>query len=136
MTATYGHTRYLKSQVNAFLRYLLFAEEAPLTAPITGDPDYSEGFTALGPFDAKGRSLREFDLKTRLFKYPCSFLIYSEQFDALPAPIREELLQRLHAILTGEDRDPQFAKLGAEDRRAILEILCATKPNLPAYWRS
>ncbi len=136
MTATYGHTRYLKSQVNAFLRYLLFTEETPLTAPVAGDAEYTKGFAALGPFDTKGRSLREFDLKTRLFKYSCSFLIYSPAFDALPAAMREELLQRLHAILTGQDRDPQFVKLCDEDRRAILEILRETKPNLPAYWRS
>lgn len=136
MMSAYGHIRYLNSQVNAFLRYLLFAEEVPLTASITGDAEYTAGFTALGPFDEKGRSLREFDLKTRLFKYPCSFLIYSPDFDALPAVMREQLLERLQAILTGRDRDPQFAKLGDKDRRAILEILCATKPNLPAYWRS
>lgn len=135
MTATYGHTRYLTSQVNAFLRYLLFAEEAPVTAPIVGNAEYAQGFTAAGPFDAQGRSLREFDLKTRLFKYPCSFLIYSPAFDALPTVMREQLLQRLHAILTGADRDPQFAKLGNEERRAILEILRETKPNLPEYWK-
>jgi len=135
MMSTYGHIRYLNHQEDAFLRYLLFAEEAPLSAPVSGNPEYTQGFTALGPFDAKGRSLREFDLQTRLFKYPCSFLIYSAQFDAIPPAIHDHLLQRLHAILTGEDHDPQFAKLGDEQRRAILEILRDTKPNLPDYWR-
>ncbi len=136
MLATYGHTRYLRNQVNAFLRYLLFAEEAPLTARVSGDPEFTRGFAACGPFDARGRSLREFDLQTRLFKHPCSYLIYSPDFDALPAPMRELLLDRLHAILTGEDRDPQFAKLEDEERQAILEILRDTKENLPASWKS
>ena len=135
MTRMYGHIRYLTSQEDAFLRYLLFAEEAPLTGPIAGNDDYARWFTSQGPFDTRGRSLRDFDLKTRLFKYPCSFLIYSEDFDVLPTVMREHLLQRLHAILIGKDRDPQFARLTAADRQAILEILRATKPSLPAYWR-
>jgi hypothetical protein len=135
MVAMYGHIRYLKQQENAFLRYLLFTEEAPLTATISGDPKYVQGFSAAGPFDGQGRSLREFDLHTRLFKHPCSYLIYSEQFDAMPAVIRDDLLKRLHAILTGEDRDPQFAKLDDEERHTILQILRDTKPSLPAYWR-
>ena len=135
MMSAYGHIRYLNHQQDAFLRYLLFTEETPVTAPISGDPLYAKNFSALGPFDAKGRSLREFDLHTRLFKYPCSFLIYSAQFDAMPTVMHDQLLQRLYAILTGEDHDPQFAKLGEEQRRAILEILRETKPNLPAYWQ-
>ncbi len=135
MTRMYGHIRYLTSQEDAFLRYLLFTEEAPLAEPIAGNEDYARWFTGQGPFDTRGRSLRDFDLKTRLFKYPCSFLIYSEDFDALPAVMRDHLLQRLHAILTGKDKDPQFARLTAADRQAILEILRATKLSLPAYWR-
>ena len=135
MMNTYGRIRYLSSEVNAFLRYLLFTEESRLTAPIAGDAAYVKAFTALGPFDAKGRSLRELDLQTRLFKHPCSFLIYSAQFDALPPVMRDHLLQRLHAILTGQDHDPQFARLAPAERQALLEILRDTKPNLPDYWR-
>jgi hypothetical protein len=135
MMAMYGHIRYLTDRVNACLRYLLFVEETPLTAPIAGGAEFAKAFAAQGPFDSKGRSLRQFDLRTRLFKYPCSFLIYSAPFDALPPVMRVHVLQRLHAILTGEDQDPQFAKLNAADRRAILEILRETKPNLPDCWR-
>ena len=136
MTAMYGHIRYLKPQTDAFLRYLLFTEEAPLTAPIEGSADFVRDFTAPGPRDSRGRSLRDLDLRTRLFKYPCSFLIHSPAFDALPPVMRDSILARLLAILTGEDRDPQFAKIAAEDRRAILEILRETKPNLPDAWRA
>ena len=135
MMETYGHIRYLKNQENAFLRYLLLTEEIPLTAPVSGDAQYVADFTAPGPRDSKGRSLRDLDLQTRMFKHPCSFLIYSEAFDQIPAVMREHLLQRLHDILTGQDTDPQFAKLAAADRQAILEILRETKPNLPAYWQ-
>ncbi len=134
MMETYGHIRYLKNQVDAFLRYLLFTEEVPLSAPVSGDAQFVADFTAGALRDGKGRSLRDLDLRTRMFKHPCSFLIYSEAFDAIPAVMREHLLQRLHDILTGQDADPQFAKLAASDRQAILEILRETKPNLPDYW--
>ena len=134
MMSAYGHIRYLDNQVNAFLRYLLFTEEVALTAPIRGDTEYVAQFTAQGPRDTKGRSLRDLDMQTRMFKYPCSFLIYSEAFDHIPEVMRTHLLKRLFAILTGQDQDPQFAKISSRDREAILEILRETKPNLPDYW--
>jgi hypothetical protein len=136
MMAAYGHVRYMRSQVNAFLRYLLFTEESPLAVPMSGNPDFVKDFTAGAIRDSKGRSLRDFDLKTRMFKYPCSYLIYNPAFDAMAAPIKEVLLQKLHDILTERETDPQFAKIPPEDRKAILEILLDTKKNLPDYWRA
>jgi hypothetical protein len=117
------------------VRYLLFVDEAPLGGPITGTSGFAEEFAARGPRDSRGRSLRDFDLRRRIFKYPCSYLIYSEDFDALPAPARDYVYQRLFDILTGRDNSAEFAKLTAADRRAILEILRATKPGLPALWK-
>jgi hypothetical protein len=125
----YGHVNYLKSMTEAFLRYLLFTEETPLTAQIEGTSGFANWFTAQGPKDASGRSLREFDLRTRLFKYPCSYLIYSEAFDALPAKLKEKIYSRLTEILSGKDPSADFAKISPETKRAILEILTATKPD-------
>jgi len=136
MMQTYGHIRYLRTQVAGFLRYLLLSEEEPLTAPVAGNPDYLKWFAAQGPRDSEGRSLRDLDLQTRMFKYPCSYLIHSEAFEAIPAIMRDHLLQRLHDILTGKDTSADFAKISAEDRKNILEILVATKPNLPDYWKT
>ena len=131
----YGHLRYLRSVTEGFLRYLLFTEEAPMAAPIRGSEAFARAFTARGPKDKQGRSLRDFDLQTRLFKYPCSYLIYSDAFEALPAPMKERLYQRLHEIFTGKDTTPDFQNIPAESRRAMLEILADTKPGLPKYWR-
>lgn len=131
----YQHIRYLRSMAEGFLKYLLFTEETPLKAKLKGTSGYADYFATSGPKDSRGRSLRQFDLETRLFKYPCSFLIYSEAFDLLPKPMREHVLQRLHEILTGKDTSPEFANIPAETRQAILEILVETKPNLPGYWR-
>ena len=135
MLAAYGHVRYIRSQVDAFLRYLLFTEEFPLTQKIEGNPDFIRDFTASGIRDSKGRSLRDLDLKTRIFKYPCSFLICSPSFDAISDPIKDVILHKLHDILTGKNDEAQFARLTPEDRKAILEILLETKKTLPDCWR-
>ncbi|MBI4601816.1 MAG: hypothetical protein HY721_07630 [Planctomycetes bacterium] len=117
------------------LKYLLLVDEAPLGAPVRGTSAFAEDFQRRGPRDARGRSLRDLDLERRLFRYPCSFLIYSEAFDGLPAHFKEHLYGRLRDILTGKDSSKDFARLSAEDRRAVLEILLETKPGLPCYWR-
>jgi hypothetical protein len=116
------------------VRHLLFADEAVLTAPVKGTSGYAADFAARGPRDPKGRSLRDFDLNTRIFKYPCSYLIYSEAFDSLPPQAKEFVYRRLFEVLTGKDQTPAFAKLDGESRRAILEILLATKPGFSAAW--
>jgi hypothetical protein len=133
--AEYGAVKYLNSPTESFLKYLLFVEEAPLTAPVSGTSSFAREFAAKGPKDKKGRSLRDLQLQTRLFKYPCSYLIYSEAFDTLPAQLKETIYQRLWNILNGKDPNPEFQKIPAETRRAILEILVDTKKNLPAYWK-
>jgi hypothetical protein len=118
------------------VKYLLFAGEAPLAGRIEGTSTFTAEFAALGPRDSQGRSLRDFDLERRLFRYPCSYLIYSASFDSMPPEMSEYVLRRLHNVLTGQDTRPEFAHLSPDDRRAILEILRETKPNLPAYWRT
>ncbi|HZZ43931.1 MAG TPA: hypothetical protein VFE58_13425 [Tepidisphaeraceae bacterium] len=116
------------------VEYLLFSNEAPLHGPISGPTSFASDFSKRGPRDPLGRSLRDLDLRTRLFKYPCSYLIYSPSFDSLPTPALEYVYQRLYDVLTDADDSKSFDNLSANDRQAILEILRATKPNLPAYW--
>ena len=116
------------------VRYLLFANEAPLEDPVRGTSGFAEEFAARGPRDPKGRSLRDFDLQTRIFKYPCSYLIYSDAFDAIPEPAKSYVYRRLYAVLSGHDTSSDFARLSVADRTAALEILIATKRGLPAEW--
>lgn len=117
------------------LRYLLFADEVPLESPVRGYSSFTVDFSSNGPKDRRGRSLRDFDLEKRIFRYPCSYLIYSDAFDAIPGPARDYLLKRLLAVLSGRDQSPDFAHLSPKDRRAILEILVDTKPGLPQEWQ-
>ena len=119
----------------AVLKYLLFVEEARLTAPVTGPSRFAREFASLGPADSQGRSLHQFDLRTKLFKYPCSFMVYSPSFQALPLRAKRHLYRRLWQVLSGEDVSPEFQSLSVETRTALRDILLATKKDLPAYWR-
>ena len=121
--------RRIKSQTEKLVRYMLFCDEARLTSPIEGTSGFTAQFAARGPRDRSGRSLRDFDLQTRLFRYPCSYQIASEAFDALPKIAKDQVYERLREILGGQDQSPEFARLSSEDRRAILEILVETKPG-------
>src|SRR5207302_2080468 len=89
-----------------------------------------------GPRDKQGRSLRDFDLKKRLFRYPLSYMIYSPAFDGLPDVARDRVYKRLYDVLTGQVQTGRLAQMSAEDRRAVLEIVRDTKPGLPPYWKN
>ena len=123
-------TRRLESASNDLLDGLLFVNECKLTDPIAGTSGFREEFERRGPADGTGRSLRQFDLQTRLFKYPCSYLILSRTFDQLPGEIKTLVLTKLNSILNGTNRDAKYAHLGLAERKAIREILLATKPGL------
>ena len=128
-------TRRIAAAGDALVEALLMVDEAELTAAVRGTSGYTEWFEGQGPRDAQGRSLRDLELKGRLFTYPCSYLIYSKSFDALPDVMRDYVWQQLLAILSGLDASEKFAHLTAEDRKAILKIIRDTKPGLPASWQ-
>jgi len=129
-------TSRIASAGDALVEGLLFAGEARLTEPIEGTSTFANQFTQAGPRDRRGRSLREFDLKTRMFKYPCSYLIYSTAFDGLPGEMKQYVAGRLREVLTASERQAEeasedpLAHLTAADRRAIWEILNETNPEL------
>lgn len=127
-------TSRIKNAGESLVKYMLFCEECSLTQRVRGTSSFTKDFAATGPRDDAGRSLRDLDLNTRLFRYPCSYLIYSEAFDKLPAETKEYVWRRLFDVLTGKDTSDDFAHLSKDDRLAIFEILRDTKPDLPAYW--
>ncbi len=115
--------------------YMLFVDEAPLPDRIVGANGFAARFSLAGPRDGKGRSLHQLDLNRRLVTYPCSYLIYSDAFDALPQAAKDPIYQRLWDVLSGAERGERYRRaLSAGDRQAILEILRDTKPDLPAYF--
>jgi hypothetical protein len=124
----------LDADIETLVTYMLFADEAPLQDPVQGASTFTQTFSERGPRDKQGRSLRDFDLKKRLFKYPLSYMVYSDAFDNLPVQVKDRIYKRVYDILTSKDPSPKFNRLYAEDRRAILDILRDTKPGLPLYW--
>lgn len=127
--------RRYQTPADKLVKYLLFVEETPLTEPVAGTSAFAQEFAARGPRDRQGRSLRDFDLQRRLFKYPCSYEIYSAAFDGMPEVVKQYVYRRLYDILTGQDQSSDFAGLSAIDRQTIREILIDTKPGLPEYWK-
>jgi len=123
----------IAAAANEVVDYMLFVDEARLE-PVTGSGGFAQRFTALGPRDRKGRSLRDLDLRNRLMQYPCSYMIYSAAFDALPAKAKQAVYERLWSVLSGADASPRYARLSTEDREAIVEILQDTKDDLPAFF--
>lgn len=126
--------RIIKQVGDKVVDYMIFSDEVELSDPVQGTSGFTEAFEAEGPRDSKGRSLRELDLKERLFVYPLSFLIYSSQFDGLPKPVKDYVYQRLWNIFTGVEPTPDLLYLTNAKNHAIREILIETKPDLPDYW--
>jgi len=119
--------------VEPLLKAMMFVSEAQLRSPIAGTTSFAGDFTAQGPRDSRGRSLRDFDLQTRLFTYRMSYLIYTPAFDALPQPAKDYFYGRLLEILQGRDRTRDFATIPGDEKQAILEILRETKPEFAKF---
>jgi len=117
--------------VEDLVDYLLFIDEVPLPQPVEGVSGFAATFAAKGPRDDRQRSLREFDLRQRLMRYPCSYMIYSDAFDGLPNEAKDAIYARLWHILSGQETAAKYARLSKADRQDIVEILRATKPGLP-----
>ena len=122
--------RYASAAEN-IVKGLLFCDSIPLTDTIKGTSKFVVEFSARGPFDAQHRSLRHFDLQTRVFRYPCSFLIYSESFRQLPIGVKTRVWERLDDVLSGRDISDRFTHLTLDDRKAIREIIADTCADAP-----
>jgi hypothetical protein len=117
--------------------YLLFIDEAKLTDRVRGGSGFAERFSTSGPRDRKGRSLYELDLNRRLMTYPCSYLIYSAAFDALPPLVKDSIYRRMWEVLSGQETNQRYrSALSRADRQSIVEILRDTKKDLPRYFQN
>ena len=128
-------TPRIDTAIDELVAYMLFAEEAPLKEPVVGVSTFTKTFPQRGPRDKQGRSLRDFDLKVRMFRYPLSYMIYNAAFDGIPDWARERVYQKLYDVLTGKNAGERFARISTADRRAVLEIVRDTKSGLPGYWK-
>lgn len=123
----------MQRTIDLLVRGLLMVGEAAPLAPLRGTSGFAEEFARAGgpsaPRDGQGRSLRDLDLEHRLFKYPLSFLIYSDSFESMPLVARRAVYARLWQVFNGTDPDPEYQRIAPADRAAMREILMATKPE-------
>lgn len=119
----------IRSVCEPLVEALLFVEEPPLPSPIRGSSTFTRDFATGGPRDRHGRSLRQLDLRTRVFRYPCSFLIHSEAFRALPADAKDYIFRRLRGVVDGTVATKPYDRIPSADRKAIGEILTETVPG-------
>ena len=125
----------LRSVAIEMVDYMLFVDEPRLGGGIRSLSGFVEKFSAQMPRDRNGRSLYELDLTRRLMRYPCTYLIYSAAFDALPAAAKAAVYERLWQVLSGQENGTRYRDaLSPADRRAIVEILRDTKRDLPGYF--
>ncbi len=124
-------TPRVQEAVDELADYLLFVDEVPL-GTVQGTSGFTEWFSAQGPKDPAGRSLRQLQLTGRLMRYPLSYTIYSRAFAGMPPAVRQATYRRLWQLLSAPPAGRKYAHLTAADRRAVLEILRATKSDLPA----
>ncbi|MES2626336.1 MAG: hypothetical protein V4628_13715 [Pseudomonadota bacterium] len=113
--------------------YMLFVDEAPLTE-VRGSSGFTELFNTRGPFDNRGRSLRTLELQSRLMRYPCSYMIYSAAFAALPDVAKTAVYLRLAEVLFGADQSARYARFTKPMRQEIVDILRDTIVDLPDYF--
>ena len=70
-----------------------------------------------------------------MFRYPLSYMIYTDACDNMNPASRDRIYRRLYDVLTTKSPALPFAHLTPADRQAILEIVRETKTNLQEYWK-
>lgn len=120
----------LRERIDELVDYVVFTDEAPPVVDVTPRPGFAERLAARIPADRQGRSLADLDLTRRLLRYSCSYMLYAEAFDGLPAPVKDAVYRRLFAVLDG-GAGPRYAHLTPAVQTIVREILRDTKTDLP-----
>lgn len=123
----------LQRMLDKLVALLVFMDAADLQSRISGTPAYTEAFLSRGVGDSQGRSLRELDLGKRLFRYPLSYLVYTDDFNSLQPYALDYVLQQLAAYLSGDITLPGRSQFTDAERQAALEILTETLPAFRPY---
>lgn len=138
--AAFGHlsnadTATLNDLATGLVRYMLFADEAPLPGPVEGSAAFTHDFLARKKASANGLSLRDLDLRSRLFKHRCSYMIYSPLWDGMDPTFKQSVYAKLWTALQESPTDKSFAYLPPTEKRAIRQIIKETKSDLPRWWQ-
>lgn len=113
---------------------LLFRGATELPAGVDGSAEFLRAYAAGAKRGKAARSLRDLELKGRLYSHRCSPLIYTESFAALPETLKVLVFARLRAALESDDPKGRYAYLPGEERRRIFDILLETHPEAARRW--
>jgi hypothetical protein len=128
-------SKELDEQAAIVVRYALFADEVRLpSGGVTGDAAFKADFRATRRQTRDGISLKDFDLRTHLFRYRCSYMIYSPVFSGMPAELKQRIYRKLNQALDMDSSPVEFAHLPSEEKQAIRSILKETLTDLPPDW--
>lgn len=126
----------LEKHAEVLARYILFVDEAKLPRQgIEGDTAFIRDFQRNKKAATSGASLKDFDLKNRIFKYRASYMLYTESWQMLPKELKERVYYKMAEGLRDQNPNPAYAHLPADEKRAIRSILKETLPGLPGWWR-
>ncbi len=111
------------------LSALLFEDEIELEEDgVQGGERFKDAFLSRDIAPSSGRGLRSLKLYRHLFKYRCSYMIYSKAFRHLPKPVKERVIIKLKQALSDEGT-PKFAYLSLREKQKIRAILNDTLPS-------
>jgi hypothetical protein len=126
----------IEKKADELARYILFADEAKLPSQgIEGDPSFIQDFQRNQKPLSNGASLKEFDLKTHLFKYRASYMLYTASWQKLPSELKERVYYKMAEGLRDQNPSPAYAHSPPDEKRAIRIILKSTLTDLPSWWR-
>ena len=121
--------RLLDSLAREIASALLLADEPCLTPHQTvPDAAFADAFAKLWPRDPDGIALGCLDLRERTFVLPLSPMVHSPAFAALPAPLKERVIERLR-IVCDRGRLPGGVRMTTAQRTALQSHLTATMPG-------
>lgn len=133
---TFEQEKILDKQADIITRYVLFADEVPLPkGGIVGDGTFKKDFLQTRQTSSAGVSLKDFDLQTRLFRYRCSYMIYTDLWDAMPDVLKNRVYAKMLAALSETKSLPEYAYLSVEEKKAIRNVIAETKTGLPEDWK-
>ena len=125
----------LEHQATDLLKALLFTGEFQLAGfGIEGSEEFQTAFRKNARQTTEGKSLKDLQLLSHLFKNRCSYMIYTSTFTNLPAPFKAIVFRQLKEILDAETAPENFGHLSKGERRRIKQILTETLPGLPEDW--
>ena len=123
----------LGRMLDQLVKTLVFQDAAVIGSRLSGSEEFVVNFENRGPEDKKGRTLRKLKVDKTLFQYPVSYLLYSDDLNALPGYVKDYIYAKLIEYLREEGDLPGNSNFSESDRIEALQILLETSPEFRGY---